>query len=224
MAKFARPKSMVSRSRPDKTAAPDPKFQPFRRKEPEKVSSSNSSKKENSHSQSHSNSSSTSEKKPPVKKNINKSAPPPPSFAELMKMAKQAKSKPIPKISKISNGKEAEPDRPMTQKQREEYMREKNSQLRKSGKLPSTSHNASPENSSNSSKKSSSSGNSTSKSETHITSAASTSAANSNKTSPAGPSKENNFKQPCQKKNKPVIGKKHALKYLCVFTKFLLQK
>merc|ERR1711981_281101 len=123
-----------------------------------------------------------------------------------MKMAKQAKSKPIPKISKISNGKEAEPDRPMTQKQREEYMREKNSQLRKSGKLPpSTSHNASPENSSNSSKKSSSSGNSTSKTETHITSAASTSAANSNKTSPAGPSKENNFKQPCQKKNKPVI-------------------
>ena len=54
MAKFARPKSMVSRSKPDKNAAPDPKFQPFRRKEPEKVSSSsNSSSKKENHSQSH---------------------------------------------------------------------------------------------------------------------------------------------------------------------------
>jgi len=206
MAKFARPKSMEYRSKPDKNAVPDPKFQPFRRKEPEKVSPS--SKKEN-HSQSHSNSSSTSEKKPSVKKNINKSAPPPPSFAELMKMAKQAKSKPIPKVSsKISsNGKELEPDRPMTQKQREEYMREKNSQLRKNGKLPSTYNNASSsENSSNSKTKSGSgSGTSSSKPETHITSAASTSTANSNKLSPVGPCKENNFKQPCQKKNKPVI-------------------
>ena len=50
MAKFARPKSMEYRSKPDKNAVPDPKFQPFRRKEPEKVSPS--SKKEN-HSQSH---------------------------------------------------------------------------------------------------------------------------------------------------------------------------
>merc|ERR1719278_624284 len=95
----------------------------------------------------------------------------------------------------------------MTQKQREEYMREKNSQLRKNGKLPSSYNNASSsENSSNSKTKSGSgSGTSSSKPETHITSAASTSAANSNKLSPAGPCKENNFKQPCQKKNKPVI-------------------
>ena len=139
-----------------------------------------------------------------------------------MKMAKQAKSKPIPKVSsKISsNGKELEPDRPMTQKQREEYMREKNSQLRKNGKLPSTYNNASSsENSSNSKTKSGSgSGTSSSKPETHITSAASTSTANSNKLSPVGPCKENNFKQPCQKKNKPVIGKKHA----CFFVKLIL--
>ena len=143
-----------------------------------------------------------------------------------MKMAKQAKSKPIPKVSsKISsNGKELEPDRPMTQKQREEYMREKNSQLRKNGKLPSSYNNASSsENSSNSKTKSGSgsgSGTSSSKPETHITSAASTSAANSNKLSPVGPCKENNFKQPCQKKNKPVIGKKHLnyilSTYICI--------
>ena len=141
-----------------------------------------------------------------------------------MKMAKQAKSKPIPKVSsKISsNGKELEPDRPMTQKQREEYMREKNSQLRKNGKLPSTYNNASSsENSSNSKTKSGSgsgSGTSSFKPETHITSAASTSTANSNKLSPVGPCKENNFKQPCQKKNKPVIGKKLA----CFFVKLIL--
>ena len=42
---------------------------------------------------------------------------------------------------------------------------------------------------------------------------------------PAGPSKENNFKQPRQKKNKPVIGKKYALKIydqLALYTSYIL--
>ena len=60
-------------------------------------------------------------------------APPAPSFEELMKMAQKKSSEPVKVEKKVV--KDAEFDRPMTKKEKEEYLRERDSQLRKSGKL-----------------------------------------------------------------------------------------
>ena len=69
--------------RPSKSAAPDPKFQPYRRPEPPKKESTQSSSKQN---QSQSNLSSTDTKKPSTFKKKNNNAPPPPSFKDLLKL------------------------------------------------------------------------------------------------------------------------------------------
>jgi len=175
-------------------------FQPFRRPE-------DKPKKEESKSTSHqpyrpsssssdskkSSSSSAAGSSKPVKK-VN-SAPPPPSFAELMKMAKTKKNEPQPKdLKPVNKNKEGEFDRPMTAAQKEEYVREKNSQLRKAGKLPPSTSKSST--STSSSKPSESKKNGTSEE------------SKSSKTSEGsllkdalvkGPCKENGFRQPCMK-------------------------
>ena len=193
MAKFARPKSL---SKPSSSSyTPDPKFQPFRRQEtPSSSSSSKSSSSSSSASLSDSKKSSGSSSS--ASKKVNK-APPPPSFAELMKMAKNQNGKPVPggSIGKIpKKEKEAEFDRPMTQKQKEEFMRERNSQLRKQGKLP-------PE----PAKKNGSSSKSSEKSEN---SSSSKLPQSESKSSPSNaPCKENGFRQPSMKPLKPHVEK-----------------
>ena len=193
MAKFARPKSLSKPS--SSSSTPDPKFQPFRRQEtPSSSSSSKSSSSSSSASLSDSKKSSGSSSS--ASKKVNK-APPPPSFAELMKMAKNQNGKPVPggSIGKIpKKEKEAEFDRPMTQKQKEEFMRERNSQLRKQGKLP-------PE----PAKKNGSSSKSSEKSEN---SSSSKLPQSESKSSPSNaPCKENGFRQPSMKPLKPHVEK-----------------
>ena len=64
-------------------------------------------------------------------------APPPVDFQTLLKMANEKKGQPV-KIEKPKKEvKEAEfGGRPMTKKEKEEYMREHASRLRREGKLP----------------------------------------------------------------------------------------
>ena len=128
---FCRPKDMTIR--PSKSAAPDPKFQPYRRPEPPKKEPTQSSSKQY---QSQSNLSSTDTKKPSTFKKKNNNAPPPPSFKDLLKLAATKHKEKTPLNSKIPKKDDFESDRPMTQSRREEYMREQNSKLRKMGKLP----------------------------------------------------------------------------------------
>ena len=63
-----------------------------------------------------------------------KKAPPPVAFSDLMKMASQKSQEPIKIEKKVKEV--AEFGRPMSAKQKEEYIRERNSHLRKIGKLP----------------------------------------------------------------------------------------
>ena len=203
MAKFAKPKrpkplgereDMKKDRKPDRK--PDPKFQPFRRPEDskpktdsasQKPSTSSDSKKSGSTSSGQSGSSSKAVKKPA------NNLPPPPSFAELMKMAKNGKKPQNPVDLKIPKNKEGEFDRPMTTAQKEEFIRERNSQLRKSGKLPpSTSKPPASSSSKPETKKNSS---------TSVDAKSSSKLPNqSNNQETKGPCKENNFKQQCMKK------------------------
>ena len=118
MDKFKRPPSMA-KAKPKITN--DPKFQPFRKPaENSKKSSPEPSKASKTGSN-----------------GIKKSSAPPPSFQELLKMAKAGgSSKKSDKDLVGKNVKEAEFNRPMTAKEKEEFIRERNSQLRKEGKLP----------------------------------------------------------------------------------------
>ena len=174
----------------------DPKFQPFRKPEekpkPEasvshqpyrgpSTSSSSDPKK--------SSSSSVGSSKPIKKVN---SAPPPPSFAELMKMAKNKKGEPQPKdLKPVNKNKEGEFDRPMTAAQKEEYMRERNSQLRKAGKLPPSTSKSTPASSSKPSD--------TKKNGTSEEPKSSKSSILNDALVGKGPCKENGFRQPCMK-------------------------
>ena len=68
----------------------------------------------------------------------------PQSFQELMKMAKKKQNEPSNKGQQSKKGsKECEFNRPMTKKQKEEFIRERNSYLRKIGKLPPSSSSSS---------------------------------------------------------------------------------
>lgn len=69
--------------------------------------------------------------------------PPPPSFEDLMKIAKEKSKEPV-KVDKSKVVKEAEFGRPMTKKEKDDYLRERNSYLRKIGKLPRSSENTNP--------------------------------------------------------------------------------
>ncbi|XP_059083655.1 protein SPT2 homolog [Tigriopus californicus] len=69
--------------------------------------------------------------------------PPPPSFEDLMKLAKQKSKEPV-KVDKSKAVKESEFGRPMTKKEKDDYLRERNSYLRKIGKLPRSSENTNP--------------------------------------------------------------------------------
>ena len=166
MAKFARPKKPL-----EKNSA---KFQPFRR--PESSSVKKESKSSSSAKSNGSVSTSSASTSKSTSKN-NKNLAPPPSFAELLKLAgNKKKAVPGSQADLKKGSKEAEFDRPMTQKEKEEFMRERNSQLRKEGKLPQSS--TIPK-----------------KSEAKPDPKA--------VSNPKGPSKENNFQQPSQKPNKP---------------------
>ena len=167
MAKFARPKKPL-----EKNSA---KFQPFRR--PESSSVKKESKSSSSTKSNGSVSTSSASTSKSTSKN-NKNLAPPPSFAELLKLAGNKKKVVPGSQADLKKGsKEAEFDRPMTQKEKEEFMRERNSQLRKEGKLP-TQTSTIPK-----------------KSEAKPDPKA--------VSNPKGPSKENNFQQPSQKPNKP---------------------
>jgi len=89
-------------------------------------------RKDNSHDKNDSDKRVQEEKK-------KKRLPPPASFEELLKMASQAKSSPAingPEKVPLEKKKEKEPEfRPMTKKQKEEYERQKQSELRKAGKI-----------------------------------------------------------------------------------------
>ncbi len=61
---------------------------------------------------------------------------PPASFQDLMRMAQEKQKEPMMPVEKKRVKPEAEFDRPMTQKEKEEFLRERNSQLRKAGKVP----------------------------------------------------------------------------------------
>merc|ERR1712223_889907 len=72
------------------------------------------------------------------RKQMAKNAPPPIDFQSLLKMANEKKDIPVnlEKIKKKS-GKEGEMrDRPMTEQEKKEFMREQESRLRREGKLP----------------------------------------------------------------------------------------
>ena len=113
----------------DSLAKGDESFQPYRRPQSSTTSDHKST------SSSNSDSATTSKQK--VVKNNN--APAPPSFSELLKMAEKKKLEPVSKKELNKNAKpvrESEFHRPMTAKEKEEFIRERNSQLRKQGKLP----------------------------------------------------------------------------------------
>ena len=211
MAKFARPKRpkpLGERDEPlrqrdpkdkkdRKDRKPDPKFQPFRKPEDSKPKTDSASQKPSTSSDSKKSGSSSSGQSGSSKaiKKVNNKLPPPPSFADLMKMAQNKKGQPQNPVDlKIPKNKEGEFDRPMTTAQKEEFIRERNSQLRKSGKLPPSTSKP-PASSS-------------SKPETKKSSSTSGDAKSSSKSSPnqssdqeiKGPCKENNFRQPCLKK------------------------
>ena len=197
MAKFAKARKPVplgERGDPKhkKERKPDPKFQPFRKPEDSKPKTDSASQKPSTSSDSKKSGSTSSGSSKPIKKANN--LPPPPSFAELMKMAKNGKKPQNPIDLKIPKNKEGEFDRPMTTAQKEEFIRERNSQLRKSGKLPpstSASSSSKPE----MAKKNSSTSGSDAKSSSKFP---------PNQSNPSqeikGPCKENNFRQPCLKK------------------------
>ena len=202
MAKFARPgkpKPLGERGDPKekKERKPDPKFQPFRKPEDSKPKTDSASHKPSTSSDSK-KSGSTSSGQSGSSKAIKKAnnLPPPPSFAELMKMAKNGKKPQNPIDLKIPKNKEGEFDRPMTTAQKEEFIRERNSQLRKSGKLPPSTSKPPPASSSSkpemAKKNSSTSGDAKSSSKFPPN--------QSNNQEIKGPCKENNFRQPCLKK------------------------
>ena len=209
MAKFAkpkRPKPLGERDprekkerdpREKKERKPDPKFQPFRKPGDSKPKTDSSSQKPSTSSDSKKSGSSSSGPSGSSKaiKKVNNKLPPPPSFADLMKMAKNKKGQPQNPVDlKIPKNKEGEFDRPMTTAQKEEFIRERNSQLRKSGKLPPSTSKPPPASSSSkpeTKKNSSTSGDARSSSK---------SPNQSNGQEIKGPCKENNFRQPCLKK------------------------
>ena len=165
------------------------KFQPFRR--PENSSSSSSSKESKSSKTGSSSSSSTSSSSSGSKSsnNAKKNMAPPPSFAELLKLAgNKKKGGPVQGGLDLKKSKDPDLDRPMTQKQREEFMRERNSQLRKEGKLPPST----PSSSSSSVVPKKSLIEDKPVKPTKVASA-------------SIPSKENNFQQPCQKPKRPPV-------------------
>jgi len=189
MAKFARPKRPLEKNI-------STKFQPFRR--PDSSSSSSSKEPKSSKtvsSSSTSSSSSGSKSSNNASNNAKKNLAPPPSFAELLKLAGNKKKGGPAQAGQadLKKSKDGDIDRPMTQKQREEFMRERNSQLRKEGKLPP----------STSSTSSSSTVSILKKSLTEDKPAKSTKVATSSNGSI--PSKENNFQQPCQKPKRPPV-------------------
>jgi protein SPT2 len=201
MAKFARPhkpKSDVNATLTrikSSVASGDSSFQPFRNKKSETKSDkkeSTSKSLTSSSSSSPESSSSTSAKKSSsssiVKRNTN--APPPPSFSELLKMAKDKGGQ--PSLSKTKKDtKEGEFQRPMTAKEKTEYIRERDSQLRKAGKLPPAAANNKTDAASKKGPEFHPGivGNSSSKGGSALT-----------KVAPKGPCKENNFTQPTQSK------------------------
>lgn len=106
-----------------------------------KSSSSNSSESHSSHSHTEDKRSKREREEDEARKkrlSLAKKAPPPPSFEELMKMAQQKHKEPVKFDKKPIR--EAEFNRPMTKKEKEEYIRERESQLRKAGKLPPKQH------------------------------------------------------------------------------------
>ena len=202
MAKFAKarkPKPLSERGDPKekKERKPDPKFQPFRKPEDSKPKTDSASHKPSTSSDSK-KSGSTSSGQSGSSKAIKKAnnLPPPPSFADLMKMAKNKKGQPQNPVDlKIPKNKEGEFDRPMTTAQKEEFIRERNSQLRKSGKLPPSTSKPPPASSSSkpemAKKNGSTSGDA--KSSSNLPN-------QSDNQEIKGPCKENNFRQPCLKK------------------------
>jgi len=119
-------------------------------------------------------------------------------------MAKEKKNTPAPIAKDLKKDKDGEFERPMTQKEKEEYIRERNSQLRKAGKLPPSTPKAPPPplpkpTPSQQTKKGPPS--------EVIKKTEPPEAAVKTKTIPKGPCKENNFTQPCQKTVKRDISK-----------------
>lgn len=99
-------------------------------------------------------------------------------------MAEQKGGKPLPTLAPKNESKEAEFKRPMTQKEKEEYIRERDSQLRKAGKLPPSTKKGP---------------------EFHPAVVKDKpQAAMIPKKAAAGPCKENNFTQPCQKPKRDI--------------------